>query len=286
MDDIIQQIQTSKDYLPKKQRQLCEYILQNQMLISMMTVADLAQKANVGTTTVLRLAEKLGFTSFSDFKKAILDSAMARNTTSYQSMKNSFLQQGAEEANQLNDIAEQTINGYRNFLIPANFKAMEQAVALLKKAKHIYVIGSRSSAALALYCRDSLSVFMPNVRQLSFRLDYLYDKLYRMEPEDVVFVVSAWPCTKITVDIAKVCHKQGIPIVLLTNTKLNPIAPLSTVVLDTNSMNDACTPVLFMSAMVSLIQELGRQTVPNSSEAIEKLEQQLKENNVIVWEND
>lgn len=286
MENIIEKLIATKDFLPRKQQVLCQYIVENQARISVMTVAGLAENAHVGTTTVLRLAERFGFSNFNAFKQAILDTVISGSTSSYQEMKNAFLKNEEEDDNLLNEIAQKTTTGYRNFLIPANFNALQAAVARLTTAKNIYITGARSSGSLALYFYDALRIFMPNVHLLSFRRDYMYDRLFEMIPEDVLFVISAWPCTIDTISAARIAHKRGVPIVLLTNTKINPIAAIASVVIDTNSINNVCTPVLYMSAIVSLIQELGRKNIPRSSDAVEKLEKNLKENQLIVWEGD
>lgn len=44
---------TLKDVLPKKQRILCQYLALNYERVGVMTVAELACAAGVGTTTVM-----------------------------------------------------------------------------------------------------------------------------------------------------------------------------------------------------------------------------------------
>ena len=72
--------------------------------------------------------------------------------------------------------------------------------------------------------------FYPHVMQLAHDLDYVYDRvsLY-LEPGDVLLVISIWPCTKKTIDVAQMCHDRGISIALITNTSLNPITKFSKV---------------------------------------------------------
>jgi DNA-binding MurR/RpiR family transcriptional regulator len=67
--NVFDHIISVKDTLPNKQRQLCDYILENHQDIGLFTVKKLAKKANVGTTTVLRLVKILGYESFFDLKK-------------------------------------------------------------------------------------------------------------------------------------------------------------------------------------------------------------------------
>lgn len=43
-----------KESLPKKQRQLCDYILKNYQSIGLITIKELAANAKVGISTVIR----------------------------------------------------------------------------------------------------------------------------------------------------------------------------------------------------------------------------------------
>ena len=87
---ILENILNVKDVLPKKQRILCNYLAINYERIGVMTVAELAKDAGVGTTTVLRLIQNLGFDSFPAFKRALVNANLLKNTSSYQSLKSGF----------------------------------------------------------------------------------------------------------------------------------------------------------------------------------------------------
>ena len=56
-----------------------------------MTSAELARAAGVGTTTVMRLVQTLGYDSFSAFKRTLADVVLLKNTSSYRGQKQSFV---------------------------------------------------------------------------------------------------------------------------------------------------------------------------------------------------
>ena len=87
---ILENILNVKDVLPKKQRILFNYLAINYERIGVMTVAELAKDAGVGTTTVLRLIQNLGFDSFPAFKRALVNANLLKNTSSYHSLKSGF----------------------------------------------------------------------------------------------------------------------------------------------------------------------------------------------------
>ncbi|MBQ5754936.1 MAG: MurR/RpiR family transcriptional regulator, partial [Oscillospiraceae bacterium] len=94
---VLDQILKVKDVLPKKQRILCNYLALNYEQIGVMTVAELADNAGVGNTTVMRLVQTLGFDSFTTFKRALVNASLVKNTSSYHSLKQGFAQGAQEE---------------------------------------------------------------------------------------------------------------------------------------------------------------------------------------------
>ena len=100
----------------------------------------------------------------------------------------------------------------------------------------------------------------------------------------MLVVFSVWPCTKATIDAADVANQRGIPVILITNTMLNPIARYAQVVIDTNSVNSSCGNMATMFVTEALIAEMGRQTAPESTHTLETLESQLDELDVFIRE--
>ena len=73
-NDIVAKLIHIQERLPKKQKILCQYMIENYEHIGIMTVKELAEKANVGTTTVLRVTKQLGYNNFSEMTIATFNS--------------------------------------------------------------------------------------------------------------------------------------------------------------------------------------------------------------------
>lgn len=283
LDNILQ----IKDVLPKKQRILCNYLALNYEQIGVMTVAELAQNAGVGNTTVMRLVQTLGFDSFSAFKRALVNANLLKNTSSYHSMKQGFSNATEiQSGDTLRRVVEDGIRVLENLCTPANLTQFEKAVQKLLGAHTIYTLGLRSSKVLPLYFEYNVDRFYPNVRQLSCESEFVYDRVaVSVKPEDVVLIYSVWPCTKKTIRVGELCHEMGIPIILVTNTTLNPLAKIADVVIDSNTVNHPSGSTALFAVTEALISELGRRTAPESTRNIEQIERILNENELIIWEN-
>lgn len=285
-ENIIDEILRIRDVLPKKQQKLCSYLVMNCDQVSIMTVAELAQAAEVGTTTVMRLIQTLGRSSFAEFKKDLLNAALMQSATSYRCLKQSFQHDSMRtEGGTLQNVATDGLNALENLCTPSNIKQFDRIADILEGAERIFLLGLRSSKALALYCEYGLSTFYPHVYQLSNDTEYIFDRiaLYPQET-DAMLVFSIWPCTRKTIEAAEVCYKKGIPVVLITNTSLNPIVKYAAAVIDTNSVNHPSGQTVIMAVIEAIISELGRRKAPVSSENIEAVEGILSEKSIVLKE--
>ena len=144
---IVDHIIEIKDSLPKKQRQLCNYIVLHSGEAGMMTVAELAQHAGVGTTTVMRLVQDLGYDSYNRLKRDIMSASMRQLGSSYGNRMQtlSFDSKSGKE-----HTLEHVLTDFRqvsvNLLTQNNQEQFNKAVDLLLKASWINVLGLRSAA--------------------------------------------------------------------------------------------------------------------------------------------
>lgn len=283
LDDIL----NLKDVLPKKQRMLCQYLALNYEQIGVMTVAELAEKAGVGTTTVMRLVQSLGFDSFNTFKRELANLSLMKNTTSYRDLKQSFVSDKiTESSDTFRNVTADGLHVLENLCTPSNIEQFEKAIQIILNSENTYVLGLRSSQALALFFEYSVDCFYPHIRQLSRECEFLFDRISAyIKPTDCILIFSVWPCTKKTIQAGKLCHKLGIPIILITNTSLNPLVPFADAAIDANCVNHPSGDVALFSIINALAVELGRRTAPQSTQNLEHVEQVLKENNLIIREN-
>ena len=145
-ENLIDEIAKVKDVLPKKQQKLCHYLVMNYEQVGVMTVAELAQAAEVGTTTVMRLVQTLGFPSFSTFKKDLLNAALMRTTTSYQGLKQSFKDPALKDAGDSFDaVISDGIYMLETLGTQSNQEQFERVVRMLLDAERICPLGLRSS---------------------------------------------------------------------------------------------------------------------------------------------
>lgn len=279
--NILDRITESKTFLPRKQQSLCNYILENRLMVGTLTVAELAARANVAATTVLRLTERLGYSCYSDFKKDLFEAALQQQDEIYAPMKSSFSVSSDDNALTIlcNDIEKEC----PKIAQVDNQKQFDLAVKAILAANHIYVLGLRSAAAIATYFENSIHLFMKETFLLSQQQEYLFDRVLEITPKDILFLISTWPCTKKTVDFARLCYNRHVPIILVTNSNLNPIAQYSDYTISTDTVNKSGYHISSLIVCQAFIDELGRRNYPRSGQKLTELEEFFKENNIVTW---
>ncbi|MGF6907120.1 MurR/RpiR family transcriptional regulator [Fusobacterium sp. PH5-44] len=282
--NIIEKIVKIKDFLPKKQKILCEYIILNHSEIGLMSINELAEKSGVGTTTILRLTKVLDYSSFSDLKKNIFKNSMTTNISSYGGLKESFKNiTKNKNSDILSTVSYELLSSIENFITPQNIGQIHKAVEMIVKAKRVNILGLRSSRSVASYLEAMLGRISPNVRQLNSDSEYLFDNIIKLRNNDILIVSSLWPCTKRTITVSDFCHKNKIPIILLTNTILNPIARYANVVIDTNSAkkNDGVIPNMIVAE--AIVKEIWKKNPSKYQEYLDSLEKLLEDNDIFIW---
>lgn len=84
-----------------------------------------------------------------------------------------------------------------NLCTPSNISQFEAAIQLMLESDQLYILGMRSSKALALYFEYVAERFYPHIRQLSREEEFVYDRIaINTTSKDVLLVYSVWPCTK------------------------------------------------------------------------------------------
>ena len=282
--DIIEKIVKIKDFLPKKQKILCEYIILNHSEIGLMSINELSEKSGVGTTTILRLTKVLNYSSFSDLKKDILKNSMTTNISSYGGLKESFKNINKNKNSDiLSTVSYELLSSIENFITPDNIRQINRAVEMIVKAKRVNILGLRSSKAVASYLEAMLGRISPNVRQLNSDSEYLFDNIIKLGSNDLLIVSSLWPCTKRTITVSDICHKNKIPIILLTNTILNPIARYANIVIDSNSANKNDGVIPNMIVAEAIVKEVWKRNPSKYQEYLDNLEKLLEENDIFIW---
>lgn len=278
--NILDHIVSKKDFLPKKQRLLCEFIVENYKSVGVLTVSDLADKAGVGTTTVMRVIKALGYESFNDFKKEFHQYTLNLGLSTWWHLQKSISNTDIEPSSSVNNSWKE-MNALLNESLNSNLiENIDKAVQLILSKQSVNILGLRTSKVIAIYFEKLLSELYPKARQLSHDSEFVFDHVSRFGEQDLLIVIALSPFTTLSMNVAEYCYEQGIPIILITDYYSCPISSYAEVVLHTKASDQQYSIVPTIALIEALIIEIGKQTNEYSIQRLEKLGKLLREKNI------
>lgn len=274
---ILSNIIRIKEDVPKQQRKLCTYILENYQTIGLASITELAEKSGVGTTTVMRVMKRLGYSTYNDMKKELYQLKINSTHNTWWHMEKSFKVDTYNNNEELLFKSWQEVMSILDETLKHSLlKEFHRCVSLMLEANTVHILGLRSSIAQAIYLEYLLEGFYPKTNQLSLNSDVVFDRIFQFKEGDVLFVIANSPYTNRSLEAAEFCYRQGHPIILLTDHLSCPISTYADVILQTTPSNKQYSIVPSIALLESLVIEIGRKTSQTSIDQLSKLAEILK----------
>jgi DNA-binding MurR/RpiR family transcriptional regulator len=222
-----------RDRLPKRLVQVADFAIHHPQEIAFGRVAELARKAHVQPSTMIRFAQALGYSGFSDLQ--LVFQSYARDRWPDYNTRLEVLHDGAhggDVLSLLDGLVEASGTSARDFRQSVDVEALEQAVDRLARARTIHVVGVRRAFPVAVYLTYAL-------QKLGARCD-LIDQLGGLGarqadligPEDALLAVSYTPYAGETLDSARAAFERGVPVVGITDSPFSPLVQVAHVWLE------------------------------------------------------
>lgn len=249
------------------------YILDHPRDVALVSMRELASRANVQPATMTRLAKFLkydGFQAIRDDHAATLggknDSFAARAQASDSS--NRDLKSDALAHEMLESIGQHVLTLGE----ATSLRHMAEAAETMSAARQIYVLGLRSTHSVAWHFHYVMSLLGDKTRLLDGTANTAGDGLIWAEPGDALLVVSVNPYVKQSVTLARLAKDKGMRVISITDSEVSPLASISDHAIlcqtENRSFFHTLAPALAVSEILSsLIADRNR------ASAIKALEQ-------------
>ncbi len=248
LETVSQRLRAHLPRLPRAELLVAQALLADYPVAGLNTVASLAKSAEVSAPTVLRLAERIGYSRFPDLQAALRAELHQRSLapveqySDYASAEDPLLRAPAVFTRGVEETFER--------LNPVDFRS---AVELLSSAKNrVYATGGRFTFVLAKNLVQQLEVLRPDTWFLS--ADDRTTLLTDLTPRDVIFVVDLRRYQPSTVTFGEQAAQRGAKLILLTDRWQSPLASSATAVL-TASL-DAPHPLDSMVPALAVVEAL------------------------------
>ena len=251
-DPLLATIDENLKRLSKGNKKIDAYIEEKYYKAAFMTAAALGQKVGVSESTVVRFATELGFKGYPELQKE-LQQLIKSKLTAVQRMEVS------ENLIGDSDIITSVLNGdielIRATAEKTSREAFKNAVSEINRAKRIYILGVRSSAALASFLAFYFNLVFDAVTLIdTASASEMFEQMFRIDEKDVCIAISFPRYSKQTVNALRFIADRGAKIIAITDTEKSPIASFANHLLVARS--DMASVVDSLTAPLSLINAL------------------------------
>ena len=250
--DILTLIQENMPTFSKGQKKIANFILESCDKAAFMTASRLGKRVGVSESTVVRFAAELGYDGYPDMQRSL--QKMIRNRlTSVQRIE--VANDRLEDHDLLSTVLQSDMEKIRLTLEEVDREGFDRAVDAIVSARKIYIIGVRSSAAIASFLSFYLNLIFEDVCLVTANTaSDIFESLLRVGEGDVVVGISFPRYSSRTVQAMRFAKSRGATTVAITDSEASPLAANSTYTLKARS--DMASFVDSLVAPLSMVNAL------------------------------
>ena len=208
--DIIQFITSHYSSLTDAEKQVADYLINNFGIAVQMSVQELSLNAGVSAATPVRLAQKMGFKGYKDFRLNLVRSEPEHEDLIFDLNKASDSAYDAVEK-----VLSAEIETLKLTLNNIDMEGLQEISSKIKGANQILFFGTGTSN---LVCSDSAIKFK-RAGKIAFSTDDVYSAavtLSNFKPNDIVICVTHSGETEGVIKLMKLANKLKIYVVGIT----------------------------------------------------------------------
>lgn len=236
IDKLMQQIADEYDALSRQLKVIAQYVEKRRASLMLERISDIAAACDVHPSAIVRFAQRFGYSGFSEmqdvFRQSYTEQASA--TPDYQQRIRKLIATRDSQIG-VGDMTREFVDASRAGLdvLAAGLEdaQLEAAVALLQTAENIYVIGVRRSFPIASYIAYALEHTNKRVHLVSGLGGMHREQMRSVRDGDVAIAISFAPYGKETQQCAKLAQDNGAKVLVITDSKLAPLARMADVLL-------------------------------------------------------
>lgn len=223
--DILSILDTIREQLPlltPSQRKAADYIVKNPMSSAFCTISELSEASGVSTNTIIRLAERLGYSGYSHFQshlRAYVKNSN-RNTPSQELVNDLAQSDGFKKT--VFDVTALELDNIKQTYSNIDLQQLEKAAMAIHNSEHIYLCGTGNCTSVVntLFINLTKMISAP-VSMVSTNAD-VAAVVSNIGRKDTVIVSSLTRYSKFTINFLKLAKKNGAFTIVITDSNKAP----------------------------------------------------------------
>lgn len=250
--NIVELIQRTVPNLKRGSLQVAQTVLADPAWVTQASLAELSARAGVSEPTVLRFCATLGCNGYSQLKLRVATSLALGAPSAHSQIEPADT--SATVARKIFDHTITSLDWTRRHL---DTEAIDKAVALLSKARHIDFYGFGASGIVAQDAQQKFPLFgVPCVAHQDSHQQLISASM--LTPGDVVVAISNTGTRRSLIDITRTARERGAGVVVITGSD-SPITRYADVAIiaETLENTNVYTPTISRIAALVIIDILS-----------------------------
>lgn len=277
-------VKKGESKLTPGQKKVADFLLKYPEEAVFLTAGGLARRLNTSDTTIIRMAQALGYAGFPGLKRRLRELVQNKFTTVDRMGKAIRQVESVEDV--FVNVLQNDANNLRITLEYTEMDVFRDAVAGLERAQRVFVIGLRSTHCLATFFTSALRFLKRDVTLLVPGTGEMWEGVKGLGPGDLVAGFSFPRYTKTTVQLLDYAWEKGAKILAVTDSELSPLASNAqwtlTVPYEIDSYMESFTAAL--SLLNAIVTALAFKKDEEAIQALKEMEEAWAERG-IYWED-
>ena len=243
---MLSQIEASLDQLSRSERKVAEFVLADASKVLSMSIARVAQEADVSEPTVNRFCRTFEASGFPDFKLKL-----AQSLASGPTLTTAMVSEDDAMPDIFSKLTDKAIRSVQDLKASVDVPTLERAVDLFCQARQVAFFGMGASGSVA---RDAQHKFFRfNVPVVAYE-DGLMQRMHAaaMKTGDLAVVISHTGRTRAMVEAATFARDAGASVLALTRSE-TPLARVASLTVPVNVDENTDLYIPMMSRLMQLL---------------------------------
>ncbi len=233
--------------LSPKLRVVARLILDKPNCVATMSMRALAREAGVTPPTMIRMANRLGFERYVEFRRVFQDAVTHPDFD----QKASLLQEAAilsGESAVIGELSEAVQTNVNTFYRHIDLESLSTAADLILNSSSTYIAASGALHWIASYMQYVGRMIVPHLRAPRASGSPLVEGFYPISKSDIVFGISVHPYARQTIEAIEYSISKEAKFIYLTDSRAAPLSSKAEVLLITSTKSPQ-----FFPSMVSVV---------------------------------
>ena len=272
--DLLKSIEEKMSDLSKGQKLIASYVLAHYEKAAYLTASRLGAIVGVSESTVVRFAIELGYDGYPAFQHSLQEIIRSR-LTSFQRIEVTNSRIG--DGNVLDKVLLSDAEKLRRTMEEIDHASFEEAIDRIVGAKNIYIIGVRSSSALAGFLNFNFRMIFDNVRFVQTTSgSEMFEQIMRIDEGDVMIAISFPRYSKRIINAVEYARTKGADVVALTDSHSSPIAEFASQLLIAQSdmasfVDSLVAPLSIINAMIVAVARKKQEELTDRLRVLEEV---------------